>query len=106
PTGPVPRLARSLAGADAEPPGAPRLYYATVSWLDSLMADLSRIARGGEELGPDGDGEGVGRPGGAESGPGDAEDGAATTGNGPDGTGDTAGDPRGGRAGPGPVPPD
>ncbi|MEW2625224.1 FUSC family protein [Streptomyces sp. NPDC048106] len=47
PAAPVPRLARTLAGADAEPPGAPRLYYATVSWLDSLMADLSRVARGG-----------------------------------------------------------
>ncbi|MFY4722547.1 FUSC family protein [Streptomyces sp. LaBMicrA B280] len=109
PTGQVPHLARSLAGADAEPPGAPRLYYATVSWLDSLMADLSRIARAGGELGTDGDGAGEGRPGGAENEPGDveaAEDGAATTKNRPGGTGDTAGDPGGGPAGPGPVPPD
>ncbi|MFG2603460.1 FUSC family protein [Streptomyces sp. NPDC048514] len=30
----------------AEPPGAPRLYYATMSWLDALLSDLARIARG------------------------------------------------------------
>ncbi|MFH8342061.1 FUSC family protein [Streptomyces sp. AM6-12] len=68
PAAPLPRLARSLAGADAEPPGAPRLYYATVSWLDSLMADLSRIARGGGEAGADGDGSGGGE--GEPAGPG------------------------------------
>ncbi|WKE73162.1 MULTISPECIES: FUSC family protein [unclassified Streptomyces] len=105
PTGPVPRLARSLAGADAEPPGAPRLYYATVSWLDSLMADLSRITRAGGELGVEAQAAGEGRPGGTGDGPEDTEDGAAGTGNRPAGTGDTAGGPRAGPAGPGPVRP-
>ncbi|MET9451259.1 FUSC family protein [Streptomyces cinerochromogenes] len=33
-----------LAGFAAEPPGAPRRYYATVAWLNSLMNDLGRIA--------------------------------------------------------------
>ncbi|WP_240509790.1 FUSC family protein [Streptomyces malaysiense] len=103
PTGPVPRLARSLAGADAEPPGAPRLYYATVSWLDSLMADLSRIARGGGEPGADEDGAGEGRAGGAESGPQGAGGGPAARAPGPDGPGGTGGGPRDGPAGPGPV---
>ncbi|MGW3264848.1 FUSC family protein [Streptomyces sp. NPDC001056] len=67
PSAPVPRLTRSLPGADAEPPGAPRLYYATVSWLDSLMADLSRIARGDGEAGEAGtEGEGSGAEGGTD----------------------------------------
>ncbi|MFJ3876045.1 FUSC family protein [Streptomyces sp. NPDC090077] len=30
-------------GFAAEPPGAPRRYYAAVLWLDSLMTDLERI---------------------------------------------------------------
>ncbi|MET9172438.1 FUSC family protein [Streptomyces misionensis] len=54
PEAPLPRLGRSLAEAGAEPPGAPGLYYATVSWLDSLMADLSRIARADPAPGPGG----------------------------------------------------
>ncbi|MEV7244639.1 FUSC family protein [Streptomyces sp. NPDC093248] len=45
PAAPVPRL--DLAGFTAEPPGAPRLYYATVSWLSALMTDLARIPRAG-----------------------------------------------------------
>ncbi|MEV6833973.1 FUSC family protein [Streptomyces sp. NPDC051133] len=52
PTGQVPLIDPTLDGFGTEPPGAPRLYYATVSWLDSLMADMTRIARGGP--GPDG----------------------------------------------------
>ncbi|MER5930819.1 FUSC family protein [Streptomyces sp. NPDC002054] len=31
------------AGFDAEPPGAPREFYATVSWLSALAADLDGI---------------------------------------------------------------
>ncbi|WP_239697607.1 FUSC family protein [Streptomyces sp. F-1] len=58
PEAPLPRFDRTLAGADAEPPGAPGLYYATVSWLDSLMADLSRLARAGPAPGPDGGAQG------------------------------------------------
>ncbi|MFD9006252.1 FUSC family protein [Streptomyces sp. NPDC059582] len=49
PTAPVPRIAPAVEGFASGPPGAPRLYYATVSWLDSLMTDLARIARGGPE---------------------------------------------------------
>ncbi|OIK07603.1 FUSC family protein [Streptomyces monashensis] len=45
PTGPVPRIEPAPAALAAEPPGAPRLYYATVSWLASLTTDLTRIAR-------------------------------------------------------------
>ncbi|MGW1590242.1 FUSC family protein [Streptomyces sp. NPDC002386] len=45
PAAPVPRL--DLAGFTTEPPGAPRLYYATVSWLSALMTDLARIPRAG-----------------------------------------------------------
>ncbi|MET9072691.1 FUSC family protein [Streptomyces sp. NPDC004232] len=45
PTGPVPRIDPAPAALAAEPPGAPRLYYATVSWLASLTTDLTRIAR-------------------------------------------------------------
>ena len=47
PAAPVPRLDPALAGLTAEPPGAPRLYYATVSWLSALMTDLARIPRAG-----------------------------------------------------------
>ncbi|MEU9992657.1 FUSC family protein [Streptomyces sp. NPDC048045] len=54
PTAPVPPMDPVLAGSGAEPPGAPRLYYATVSWLDSLMTDLARIAHGGSGPGDDG----------------------------------------------------
>ncbi|MET9734601.1 FUSC family protein [Streptomyces sp. NPDC006458] len=49
PTAPPPRTAPDRAEFLAEPPGAPRLYYATVAWLDSLAADLTRIA-GGESV--------------------------------------------------------
>ncbi|MEU8973399.1 FUSC family protein [Streptomyces monashensis] len=45
PTGPVPRIEPAPAALAVEPPGAPRLYYATVSWLASLTTDLTRIAR-------------------------------------------------------------
>ncbi|MFF3916826.1 FUSC family protein [Streptomyces sp. NPDC001852] len=51
PTGRIPLIDPARVGPVAEPPGAPRLYYATVSWLDSLMTDLTRIARGGPEPG-------------------------------------------------------
>ncbi|MFF9405331.1 hypothetical protein ACF1B0_07275 [Streptomyces anandii] len=49
PTAPMTLLDPHLAGFAAEPPGAPRLYYATESWLASLMTDLSRIARDAPE---------------------------------------------------------
>ncbi|MFE1910274.1 FUSC family protein [Streptomyces anandii] len=49
PTAPLTLLDPHLAGFAAEPPGAPRLYYATESWLASLMTDLSRIARDAPE---------------------------------------------------------
>ncbi|MFJ8165338.1 FUSC family protein [Streptomyces sp. NPDC096136] len=44
-TPPVPAPLRDPAyrGFAAEPPGAPRRYYAAVSWLDSLMTDLERV---------------------------------------------------------------
>ncbi|MEU8436885.1 FUSC family protein [Streptomyces sp. NPDC029216] len=44
-TPPVPAPLRDPAyrGFTAEPPGAPRRYYAAVSWLDSLMTDLERV---------------------------------------------------------------
>ncbi|MGW5284203.1 FUSC family protein [Streptomyces collinus] len=42
----VPRIAPDPAAFTEEPPGAPRLYYATASWLNSLMTDLTRIAHG------------------------------------------------------------
>ncbi|RKT03384.1 fusaric acid resistance family protein [Streptomyces sp. 3211.6] len=44
-TPPVPAPLRDPAyrGLTAEPPGAPRRYYAAASWLDSLMADLERV---------------------------------------------------------------
>ncbi|GHE05051.1 FUSC family protein [Streptomyces alanosinicus] len=54
PAGRIPLFDPALKGSAAEPPGAPRLYYATVSWLESLMTDLTRIARGG--TGPPGQG--------------------------------------------------
>ncbi|QHA09405.1 FUSC family protein [Streptomyces broussonetiae] len=44
PTGPVPVIDPDGKRFAAEPPGAPHLYYATVSWLGSLMTDLTRIA--------------------------------------------------------------
>ncbi|MEU6476519.1 FUSC family protein [Streptomyces sp. NPDC047017] len=47
PTAPVPLIDPAFAEFGTEPPEAPRLYYATVSWLESLMTDLARIARGG-----------------------------------------------------------
>ncbi|MFF4691639.1 FUSC family protein [Streptomyces sp. NPDC001307] len=53
PTGRFPLIDPALGGSVTEPPGAPRLYYATVSWLDSLMTDLTRIAHGGPEAGRD-----------------------------------------------------
>ncbi|MEU4928744.1 FUSC family protein [Streptomyces yokosukanensis] len=53
PAGPVPLIDPALGQAVTEPPGAPRLYYATVSWLESLLTDLTRIAHGGSGPGPD-----------------------------------------------------
>ncbi|MGW4346575.1 FUSC family protein [Streptomyces sp. NPDC004690] len=44
PAAPVPLIDPSLADFTAQPPGAPRRYYATASWLASLMTDLTRIA--------------------------------------------------------------
>lgn len=44
PTAPVPRIDPEPTEFAVEPPGAPRLYYATASWLGSLMTDLARIA--------------------------------------------------------------
>ncbi|MFD5792941.1 FUSC family protein [Streptomyces diastatochromogenes] len=49
PTASVPPIDPALTGFTTEPPGAPRLYYATVSWLGSLMNDLARIAHGSRE---------------------------------------------------------
>ncbi|WP_229908797.1 FUSC family protein [Streptomyces griseosporeus] len=50
PTAPVPSIEMTLAESTTEPTDAPRLYYATVSWLESLTADLARIGAGpGEE---------------------------------------------------------
>ncbi|WP_329286519.1 FUSC family protein [Streptomyces sp. NBC_00691] len=37
---------RDFADFAAEPPGAPRPYYAAAQWLDSLMTDVERIAGG------------------------------------------------------------
>ena len=54
PTAPVPLIDPALPGSTTEPPGAPRLYYAAVSWLDSLMTDLARIASGGPDTEQDG----------------------------------------------------
>ncbi|GAA3119002.1 FUSC family protein [Streptomyces rameus] len=44
PATPVPLIEPAQVSFAAEPPGAPRRYYATAAWLDSLMADLTRIA--------------------------------------------------------------
>ncbi|GGW70546.1 hypothetical protein GCM10010503_54720 [Streptomyces lucensis JCM 4490] len=41
---PAPPLPLTGPARAAQPPGAPRLYYAAVSWLDSLLDDLTRIA--------------------------------------------------------------
>ncbi|WP_328940444.1 FUSC family protein [Streptomyces sp. NBC_00250] len=46
PGAPVALGARAFSDFDAEPPGAPRPYYAAVEWLDSLMADVERITDG------------------------------------------------------------
>ncbi|MFF1595669.1 FUSC family protein, partial [Streptomyces sp. NPDC058286] len=43
PKAPVPLRDPDFDGFAVEPPGAPRVYYAAVSWLDALMADLERI---------------------------------------------------------------
>ncbi|MFB7336764.1 FUSC family protein [Streptomyces adustus] len=53
PTAPLPFIDPASPAFAAEPPGAPRLYYATVSWLESLTRDLARIAHSGP--GPDHD---------------------------------------------------
>ncbi|MFJ4777612.1 FUSC family protein [Streptomyces sp. NPDC088762] len=47
PAAPVPLRDPGFDGFEAEPAGAPRPYYATVSWLDSLMGDLERITAPG-----------------------------------------------------------
>lgn len=47
PNAPVPLIDARLADLTAQPPGAPLLYYATESWLASLMTDLTRVAHGG-----------------------------------------------------------
>ncbi|MER6026138.1 FUSC family protein [Streptomyces sp. NPDC001851] len=49
PAGRIPLVDPALEAPGTEPPGAPRLYYATVAWLDSLMTDLRRIPRGSPE---------------------------------------------------------
>ncbi|GGI94197.1 hypothetical protein GCM10010121_000680 [Streptomyces brasiliensis] len=49
PTAPVPSIDPAPQAFTQEPPGAPRLYYASVSWLEALMTDLARIARGGAD---------------------------------------------------------
>ncbi|MYS08644.1 FUSC family protein, partial [Streptomyces sp. SID6041] len=35
---------RAFVDFAAEPPGAPRPYYATVEWLEALMTDVERIS--------------------------------------------------------------
>ncbi|HEY3483344.1 MAG TPA: FUSC family protein, partial [Streptomyces sp.] len=45
PAAPVPLIDPRLTDFTAQPPGAPLLYYATESWLSSLMTDLTRVAR-------------------------------------------------------------
>ncbi|MFJ4952519.1 FUSC family protein [Streptomyces sp. NPDC088760] len=45
PAATTPLIDPAPAGFGTEPPGAPRRYYATVAWLNSLMTDLTRIAR-------------------------------------------------------------
>ncbi|MGW2825638.1 FUSC family protein [Streptomyces sp. NPDC001443] len=49
PTAPLPFIDPASPAFAAEPPGAPRLYYATVSWLESLTRDLARIAHSAPE---------------------------------------------------------
>ncbi|MEV0451864.1 FUSC family protein [Streptomyces sp. NPDC050600] len=44
----------------ADPPGAPRAYYATVSWLAALTTDLDRLAAGTETEADAGTGSGTG----------------------------------------------
>ncbi|MFI8520793.1 FUSC family protein [Streptomyces sp. NPDC085481] len=44
PDTPVPLRGPSSDAFSAEPPGAPRLYYAAIAWLASLMADLERLS--------------------------------------------------------------
>ncbi|MFG3205202.1 FUSC family protein [Streptomyces sp. NPDC048192] len=46
PSAPVPSIDVTFAELAAEPPDAPRLYYAMVSWLESLATDLARISSG------------------------------------------------------------
>ncbi|MFJ5549449.1 FUSC family protein [Streptomyces sp. NPDC093225] len=46
PSAPVPLRDPAFDGFAAEPDGAPRLYYAAVSWLDALMTDLERVVGG------------------------------------------------------------
>ncbi|WP_329599664.1 FUSC family protein [Streptomyces pseudovenezuelae] len=46
PNASVPAIDGSFAEFAAEPPDAPRLYYAAVSWLESLTTDLTRIGSG------------------------------------------------------------
>ncbi|MFH8574591.1 FUSC family protein [Streptomyces zaomyceticus] len=41
---PVALGTRDFADFSAEPPGAPRPYYAAAEWLESLMTDVERIA--------------------------------------------------------------
>ncbi|MFD7631561.1 FUSC family protein [Streptomyces sp. NPDC059851] len=43
PWAPVPLRDPAFDDFEAEPDGAPWLYYATVFWLDSLMTDLERV---------------------------------------------------------------
>ncbi|MFB7715744.1 FUSC family protein, partial [Streptomyces sp. NPDC056105] len=43
PKAPVALRDPDFDGFAVEPPGAPRVYYAAVSWLDALMTDLERI---------------------------------------------------------------
>jgi hypothetical protein len=42
----VPSIDVTFAEFASEPPDAPRLYYAMVSWLESLATDLARISSG------------------------------------------------------------
>ncbi|CAL9668107.1 hypothetical protein SUDANB105_07349 [Streptomyces sp. enrichment culture] len=51
PAAPVPLIDPAFTKAAAGPPGTPRLYYATVAWLESLANDLTRIAGGGPAAG-------------------------------------------------------
>ncbi|WP_333778301.1 FUSC family protein [Streptomyces sp. IBSBF 3136] len=64
PAASVPRIAPNPGAFAEEPPGATRLYYATASWLNSLMTDLTRIARG--EPGHDEATTGRGAPAGSD----------------------------------------